>query len=94
MEMSTGNPLLDCLVLLGIGAGAGYWLKKDTPEKAEAIRIKSANNATVALMAEKHESYRKAAEGLGKSFQNNPKVDPADAQAALAALAKNFGIIT
>jgi uncharacterized membrane protein len=85
---------LDCLVLLGIGAGAGYWLKKDTPEKAEAIRIKSANNATVALMAEKHESYRKAAEGLGKSFQNNPKVDPADAQAALAALAKNFGIIT
>lgn len=94
MEMSTGNPLLDCLVLLGVGAGAGYWLKKDTPERAEAIRIKSANNATVALMAQKHVSFRKGAESLGISFQNNPKVDPADAQAALTALAKNFGIIT
>ena len=39
-------------------------------------------------------SYRKAAEGLGKSFHSNPNVDPADAQAALVALAKNFGIVT
>ena len=56
--------------------------------------MKSANDATVAINGQKHDSYRKAAEGLSKSFQNNPKVDPADAQAALVALAKNFGIVT
>jgi len=112
MEMSTGNPLLDCLLLFGVGAGAGYWFKKDSPEKiaarerekvrqhqlevaeVEAAKVKAANDATVALMSQKHDSYRKAAEGLGKSFHNNPNVDPADAQAAMVALAKNFGIVT
>jgi len=44
-------------------------------------------------MSHKHDSYRKAAEGLGKSFQGNPNVDPAGAQAALVALTKNFGIV-
>jgi hypothetical protein len=112
MEMTTGNPFLDCLVLLGAGAGAGYLLKKKSPEQiaaqekerirqheleaaqVEAAKVKSANDATVTLMAQKHDSYRKAAEGLGKSFHNNPAVDPADAQAALVALAKNFGIVS
>ena len=41
MEFSTGNPLVDCLLLLGIGGGAGYFLKKDSPERAEALKIKS-----------------------------------------------------
>jgi hypothetical protein len=94
MEFSTGNPLIDCLLLLGLGGGAGYFLKKDSPERAEALKVKSANDATVALMSQKHDSYRKAAEGLGKSFHGNPNIDPADAQAAMTALAKNFGIIT
>jgi hypothetical protein len=112
MELSTGYPLMDCLLLLGLGAGGGYLLKKKSPEhvaamerqqvrqheletaQAEAARVKNANDATVTLMAQKHDSYRKAAEGLGKSFHNNPNVDPADAQAALVALAKNFGIVT
>ena len=44
MEFSTGNPLIDCLLLLGLGGGAGYFLKKDTPERAEALKIKSAND--------------------------------------------------
>jgi hypothetical protein len=112
MEFSTGNPLMDCLLLLGAGAGAGYLLKKKSPEQIaamergqirqhelevseiEAAKAKAANDATVALMSQKHDSYRKAAEGLGKSFHNNPNVDPSDAQAALVALAKNFGIVT
>jgi len=111
MEMSTGNPLLDCLVLLGLGAGGGYLLKRKTPEQiavqekerirqhdlevtqVEAAKVRATNDATVALMSQKHDSYRKAAEGLGKSFHNNTNVDPADAQAALVALAKNFGIV-
>jgi hypothetical protein len=111
MGMSTGNPLMDCLLLLGLGAGGGYLLKKKSPDQiaaqekerirqhelevaeVEAAKVKAANDATVTLMSQKHDSYRKAAEGLGKSFQNNPKVDPADAQAALVALAKNFGIV-
>jgi hypothetical protein len=33
MEMSTGNPLMDCLLLLGIGAGGGYLLKRKSPEQ-------------------------------------------------------------
>jgi hypothetical protein len=94
MELSTGSPLLDCLVLLGLGAGAGYWLKKDTPERAEALKVRSANQATVAISGQKHQSYQKAAEALGKSIQGNTNIDPADAQAAMTALAKNFGILT
>ena len=94
MEFTTGNPLVDCLLLLGIGGGAGYFLKKDSPERAEALKIKSANEATVAISGQKHESYQKAAEALGKSFQGNANIDPADAQAAMTALAKNFGILT
>ncbi|MGO9118882.1 MAG: hypothetical protein ACLQPD_14895 [Desulfomonilaceae bacterium] len=111
MEMSTGNPLMDCLLLLGLGAGGGYLLKRKSPEQiaarekeqirqhqleiaeVEAAKVKAANDATVALMNQKHDSYRKAAEGLGKSFQGNQNIDPADAQAAMTALAKNFGII-
>ena len=94
MEFSTGNPLIDCLLLLGIGGGAGYFLKKDSPERAEALKVKSANDCTVAISGQKHESYQKAAEALGKSFHGNPNIDPADAQAAMTALAKNFGIIS
>jgi hypothetical protein len=112
MELTTGNPLLDCLLLLGAGAGGGYLLKRKSPEQdaamerdqirkheleaaqVEAAKVKSANDATVTLLAQKHDSYRKAAEGLGKSFHANPNVDPADAQAAMVALAKNFGIVT
>ncbi len=112
MEMSTGNSLMDCLLLLGLGAGGGYLLKKKSPEQVaamerqqirqheleaaevEAAKLKSANDSTVALMSQKHDSYRKAAEGLGKSFHNNPNIDPADAQAAMVALAKNFGIVS
>jgi hypothetical protein len=112
MEMSTGNPLLDCLLLLGLGAGGGYLLKRKSPEQiaarekenirqheleaahVEAAKVKAANDATVALMRQNHDSYRKAAEGLGKSFQSSLNIDPADAQAALVALAKNFGIVT
>jgi hypothetical protein len=95
VKMSTGNPLLDRLVLLGRRAGAGYRLKKDSPERAEVPKIKSANSTTVALMAQKHDSYRKPTDNLGRSIQGNQKVDPAaDAQAAWAALASNFGIIT
>jgi hypothetical protein len=55
---------------------------------------KATNDATVALMSQRHDSYRKAAEGLGKSFHNYPNVDPADAQAAMTALAGNFGIVS
>jgi len=94
MELSTGNPLLDCLVLLGIGGGAGYFLKRDTPERAEALKVRSANEATVAISGQKHESYQKAAQALGQSFHGNQNIDPADAQAAVTALAKNFGILT
>lgn len=112
MEMSTGNPLMDCLLLLGLGAGGGYLLKRKSPEQiaakekesvrqhelekaqTEAAKIKAANDATVVLMSQKHDSYRKAAEGLAKSFHSNPNVDPADAQAAMVALAKNFGIVS
>jgi hypothetical protein len=61
--------------------------------QTEAAKVKSANDATVALMSQKHDSYRKAAEGLGKSFHSNPNVNPSDAQSALVALAKDFGII-
>ena len=94
MEFSTGNPLVDCLLLLGLGGGVGYFAKRDTPERAEALKIKSANDCTVAISGQKHESYQKAAEALGKSFQGNQNIDPADAQAAMTALAKNFGILT
>jgi len=112
MEMSTGNPVVDCLLLVGLGAGGMHLLKRRSPEAIaaqekenvrkheeelaamEAAKVKSANDATVALMAQKHDSYRRAADSLSRSFQNNPKVDPADAQASLAALAKNFGIIS
>ncbi len=94
MEMSSGNPLLDCLLLLGIGGGVGYWLKKDTPERAEALKTKSANDATVAISGQKHESYQKAAEALGKSFHGNQNIDPMAAQTAMSELAKNFGIIS
>jgi len=112
MELTTGNPLMDCLLLLGLGAGGGYLLKRKSPEQiaarekesirqhalevaqVAAAKAKAANDATVALVAQKHDSYRKAAEGLGRSFQGNPNVDPADAQASLVALAKNFGIVT
>jgi hypothetical protein len=94
MEFSSGNALIDCLLLLGLGGGAGYFLKKDSPERAEALKIKSANDSVVAINAQKHESYQKAAEALGKSFQGNTNIDPADAQAAMTALAKNFGIIS
>jgi hypothetical protein len=62
--------------------------------QVETAKVKSANHATVALMSQKHDSYRKAAEALGKSFHSNPNVDPADAQAAMVALAKNFGIVS
>ncbi|MGO9119394.1 MAG: hypothetical protein ACLQPD_17525 [Desulfomonilaceae bacterium] len=111
MEMSTGNPLMDCLLLLGIGAGGGYLLKRKSPEQVaarekesirqhelevaeiEAGKVKAANDAVLAVNGQKHESYQKAAEALGKSFQGNPNIDPADAQAAMTALAKNFGIV-
>ncbi len=66
---------------------------KKTAQK-ELKHSRSANDATVGLMSQKHDSYRKAAEGLGKSFHGNPNIDPADAQAAMTALAKNFGILT
>ena len=62
--------------------------------QAEPEKITSANEVTVQLMTQTQDSFRKAAESLGKSFHNNPKVDTADAQAAMAALAKNFGIIS
>ena len=112
MEFSSGNPVLDCLFLLGIGAGGGYLLKRRSPEQIaakekervrqhelevaeiESAKVKAANDATVAINGHKHESYQKAAEALGKSFQGNPNIDPADAQAAMTALAKNFGIVT
>jgi hypothetical protein len=94
MEFSSGNPLIDCLLLLGVGSGVGYWLKKDTPERAEALKIRSANDCTVAISGQKHESYQKAAEALGKSFQGNTNIDPMAAQNAMSELAKNFGIIS
>ena len=112
MELSTGNPLMDCLLLLGLGAGGGYLLKRKSPEQVaarekesirqhelevaevEAARITTANNATVSINGQKHESYQKAAEAQGKSFHGNQNIDPADAQAAMTALAKNFGILT
>ncbi len=93
MEFSSGNPLIDSLLLLGIGGGVGYWMKKDTPERAEALKIKSANDCVVAINGQKHESYQKAAEALGKSFQGNTNIDPMATQTAMSELAKNFGII-
>ena len=111
-QFSSGNPLLDVLILLGAGAGIGWMAKRKSPEQilmqekenarqhelevaqTEALRVKAANDATVAMVALKHDSFRKAAESMAKSFHNNPKVDPCDAQAAMAALAKNFGIIS
>ncbi len=41
--------------------------------EVEAAKVKAANDATVALMAQKHDSYRKAAEGLGKSLSQQPE---------------------
>jgi hypothetical protein len=60
----------------------------------ERAKVESANQTTAVMMAQKHESFQRAADSLAKSFAKNPNVDPADPQAALAALAKNFGIIT
>ncbi len=94
MEFSSGNPLIDCLLLVGIVGGVGYWMKKDTPERAEALKIKNANDCTVAISGQKHESYQKAAEVLGKSFQGNQNIEPVAAQNAMTELAKNFGILT
>jgi len=37
MEFSTGNPLIDCLLLLGLGGGVGYFLKKDSPAERHAM---------------------------------------------------------
>jgi hypothetical protein len=111
MEITTGNSLLDGIILVAGGIGVGWWATQKSPEQvaaqdrervrqhetelaqAEAEKIKSANQATVELMKQKHDSFRKAAESLGKSFHNNPNLDPCDAQATMAALAKNFGII-
>ncbi len=111
MEITTENPLLDCIILVAGGIGVGWWATSKSPEQvaaqdrervrqhelelaqAEAEKSRSANQATVELMRQKHDSFRKAAESLGKSFHNNPNQDPCDAQATMSALAKNFGII-
>ncbi len=110
-QFSSGNPLLDVIILLGIGGGLGWMAKRKSPEQVlmqekekvrqhelevaqtEALKVQSANQSTVAMMAQKHDSYRKAAESMAKSFHNG-NVDACDAQAAMAALAKNFGIIS
>ncbi len=110
MEITTGNPLLDSIILVAGGIGVGWWATRNSPEQvaaqdrervrqhetelaqAETEKTKSANQATVELMRQKHDSFRKAAESLGKSFHNRD-IDPCDAQATMSALAKNFGII-